>query len=149
MHNTIPSSMYLFNHGLHGFGDWESLPLIGAIGIKNKICTVFCEHSHFLSPLCCVCIYKLKKIWLSRCYWVLFCCYLTIRLPFIEVLSFSYKSLFKFTACRPSIFIHRKIYKACNVYVCCSVLPSLCIQKKMSSSLKFKLNAYLLYFNIR
>lgn len=60
MHNTIPSSMYLFNHGLHGFGDWESLrlPLIGAIGIKNKICTVFCEHSHFLSPLCCVCIYK-------------------------------------------------------------------------------------------
>lgn len=58
MHNTIPSSMYLFNHGLHGFGDWESLPLIGAIGIKKKICTVFCEHSHFLSPLCCVCIYK-------------------------------------------------------------------------------------------
>lgn len=57
MHNTILSSMYLFNHGLHGFGDWESLPLIGAIGIK-KICTVFCEHSHFLSPLCCVCIYK-------------------------------------------------------------------------------------------
>lgn len=116
---------------------------------KKKICTVFCEHSHFLSPLCCVCIYKLKKIWLSRCYWVLFCCYLTIRLPFIEVLSFSYKSLFKFTASRPSIYIHRKIYKACNVYVCCSVLPSLCIQKKMSSSLKFKLNAYLLYFNIR
>lgn len=36
MHNTIPSSMYLFNHGLHGFGDWESLPLIGAIGIKKK-----------------------------------------------------------------------------------------------------------------
>lgn len=25
---------------------------------KKKICTVFCEHSHFLSPLCCVCIYK-------------------------------------------------------------------------------------------
>lgn len=36
MHNTIPSSMYLFNHGLHGFGDCESLPLIGAIGIKKK-----------------------------------------------------------------------------------------------------------------
>lgn len=60
MHNTIPSSMYLFNHGLHGFGDWESLrlPLIGAIGIKKKSVQSFCEHSHFLSPLCCVCIYK-------------------------------------------------------------------------------------------
>lgn len=148
MHNTIPSSMYLFNHGLHGFGDWESLPLIGAIGIKKKICTVFCEHSHFLSPLCCVCIYKLKKIWLSRCYWVLFCCYLTIRLPFIEVLSSLTKAFLNLLhADRPYTYIAKYIKPV--MYVCCSVLPSLCIQKKMSSSLKFKLNAYLLYFNIR
>lgn len=35
-----------------------------------------------------------------------FCCYITIRLPFIEVLSSLQKSLFKFTACRPSIYIH-------------------------------------------
>lgn len=147
MHNTIPSSMYLFNHGLHGFGDWESLPLIGAIGIKKKSVQFFVNTVTFYLHYVVFVFINKKNIWLSRCYWVLFCCYLTIRLPFIEV--FSYKSLFKFTACRPSIYIHRKIYKACNVYVCCSVLPSLCIQKKMSSSLKFKLNAYLLYFNIR
>lgn len=117
MHNTIPSSMYLFNHGLHGFGDWESLPLIGAIGIKNKICTVFCEHSHFLSPLCCVCIYKLKKIWLSRCYWVLFCCYLTIRLPFIEVLSSLTKAFLNLLqADRPYTYIAKYIKRVMYMY---------------------------------
>lgn len=117
MHNTIPSSMYLFNHGLHGFGDWESLPLIGAIGIKKKICTVFCEHSHFLSPLCCVCIYKLKKIWLSRCYWVLFCCYLTIRLPFIEVLSSLTKAFLNLLhADRPYTYIAKYIRRVMYMY---------------------------------
>lgn len=117
MHNTIPSSMYLFNHGLHGFGDWESLPLIGAIGIKKKICTVFCEHSHFLSPLCCVCIYKLKKIWLSRCYWVLFCCYLTIRLPFIEVLSSLTKAFLNLLqADRPYTYIAKYIKRVMYMY---------------------------------
>lgn len=47
LYNTISSNsfMYLFNHGWHGFGDWLSLPLIGAIGIKIKILYGFCEHS--------------------------------------------------------------------------------------------------------
>lgn len=89
-----------------------------------------------------------KNIWLSRCYWVLFCCYLTIRLPFIEVLSSLTKAFLNLLhADRPYTYIAKYIKPV--MYVCCSVLPSLCIQKKMSSSLKFKLNAYLLYFNIR
>lgn len=47
LYNTIPSNsfVYLFNHGWHGFGDWLSFPLIGAIGIKIKILYGFCEHS--------------------------------------------------------------------------------------------------------
>lgn len=47
LYNTIPSNsfVYLFNHGWHGFGDWLSLPLIGAIGIKIKILYGFCAHS--------------------------------------------------------------------------------------------------------
>lgn len=149
MHNTIPSSMYLFNHGLHGFGDWESLPLIGAIGIKKKSVQFFVNTvTFYLHYVVFVFINKKKYLVIS----VLLSAFLLLSNDYITIywsLVFSYKSLFKFTACRPSIYIHRKIYKACNLYVCCSVLPSLCIQKKMSSSLKFKLNAYLLYFNIR
>lgn len=79
--------VYLFNHGWHGFGDWLSLPLIGAIGIKIKILYGFCEHSTvtlYLHYVVFVFMNK-KKLWLSTCYWVLICWYRTIRLPFIEV----------------------------------------------------------------
>lgn len=79
--------VYLFNHGWHGFGDWLSLPLIGAIGIKIKILYGFCEHSTvtlYLHYVVFVFMNK-KKQWLSTCYWVLICWYRTIRLPFIEV----------------------------------------------------------------
>lgn len=89
LYNTISSNsfMYLFNHGWHGFGDWLSLLLIGAIGIKIKILYGFCEHSTvtlYLHYVVFVFMNK-KKLWLSTCYWVLICWYRTIRLPFIEV----------------------------------------------------------------
>lgn len=51
-----------------------------------------------------------KNIWLSRCYWVLFCCYLTIILPFIEVLSSLTKAFLNLLhADRPYTYIAKYI----------------------------------------
>lgn len=148
MHNTILSSMYLFNHGLHGFGDWESLPLIGAIGIKKKSVQFFVNTVTFYLHYVVFVFINKKKYLVISVLLSAFCCYLTIRLPFIEVLSSLTKAFLNLLhADRPYTYIAKYIKPV--MYVCCSVLPSLCIQKKMSSSLKFKLNAYLLYFNIR
>lgn len=120
MHNTIPSSMYLFNHGLHGFGDWESLrlPLIGAIGIKKKSVQFFVNTvTFYLHYVVFVFINKKKNIWLSRCYWVLFCCYLTIILPFIEVLSSLTKAFLNLLhADRPYTYIAKYIRRVMYMY---------------------------------
>lgn len=118
MHNTIPSSMYLFNHGLHGFGDWESLPLIGAIGIKKKSVQFFVNTvTFYLHYVVFVFINKKKNIWLSRCYWVLFCCYLTIILPFIEVLSSLTKAFLNLLhADRPYTYIAKYIKRVMYMY---------------------------------
>lgn len=85
LYNTIPSFMYLFNHGLHDSGDWLSLPLIGAIGIKKKMYTVFVNTvTLYFHYVVFVFMNKIKIMGIS----VLLsgiCWYLTIRLPFIEV----------------------------------------------------------------
>lgn len=89
LYNTIPSNsfMYLFNHGWHGFGDWLSLPLIGAIGIKIKILYGFCAHSTvtlYLHYVVFVFMNKKQTMVISVSLSAI-CWYWTIRLPFIEV----------------------------------------------------------------
>lgn len=116
MHNTIPSSMYLFNHGLHGFGDWESLPLIGAIGIKKNLYCFLWTQSLSISTMLCLYLW-IKKYLVILVLLSAFCCYLSIRLPFIEVLSFLTKAFLNLLqADRPYTYIAKYIKRVMYMY---------------------------------
>lgn len=97
---------------------WFWWSLIGAIGIKKKSVQFFVNTvTFYLHYVVFVFINKKKNIWLSRCYWVLFCCYLTIILPFIEVLSSLTKAFLNLLhADRPYTYIAKYIKRVMYMY---------------------------------